>query len=148
MLFSFIGVAMSKPSDASWLPSVVAAGSLAQLLLSTGRYLVLVEFYNGSGDATGYHGSGHALVHLWRNLEVPPDISIGTSFVEAVTGLLYVPHAPTMIGGFFIYASLAFTGQLLMYAAFRRSAMPRRLKWYALVLFFVPAISSHGLRSK
>jgi hypothetical protein len=140
-LFMWIGTRMSTPADAKWLPAVVAAGFLVKLALSTGRYLVLVIYYNGSGDATGYHGSGYQLVDVWRSFEIPPEMGLGTSFVDGFTGLLYVPYLPTMIGGFFLYSSLAFAGQLLMYAAFRRSAEPQRLKWYAIALFFVPAVS-------
>ncbi len=136
-----VGTRIAKPQDASWLPGLIAMGYLAKITLSTIRYLVLVEVYGGSGDATGYHGAGHRLHEVWETLQVPQEISIGTEFVDVTTGLLYVPYAPTMIGGFFIFATLAFVGQMFMYAAFRESSKPRRLKWYALALFFVPAIS-------
>lgn len=141
ILFSLIGLRMAKPVDAAWLPSMVAAGFLAKLVFSTGRYLVLIELYRGSGDATGYHGAGTQFADLWRSFQIPPDMAIGTNFVRGLTGLVYVPYIPTMIGGFLLFASLAFVGQLLMYAAYRRSGEHKRLKWYAMALFFIPAIS-------
>jgi hypothetical protein len=62
----------------------------------------------------------------------------GTEFVDAVTGLIYVPHEPTKLGGFFIFATLAFLGQVLLYSAFQRAFPATRLKWYAALIFFFP----------
>jgi hypothetical protein len=45
-----------------------------------------------------------------------------------------------MLGGFFIFASIAFFGQLLFYAAFRHSFPARHLKWYAGLIFFWPTM--------
>lgn len=141
IIFTSISMKMAVAEDADWLPSMVAAGFLAKMAFATVRYLVLVYFYNGSGDAVGYHGSGHRTVEVWRSFEVPPEMGLGTAFLDGVTGLLYVPYAPTMFGGFILFSVLAFGGQLLMYAAFRRAGEPRFWKWYAIVLFFVPAIT-------
>ena len=141
MIMASIGVRMSRPEDAAWLPKFVAAGYVAKITYSVARYFVLEVIYNGSGDAVGYHGSGHRLSEVWRSFQVPPDIELGTEFVNAFTGLLYVPYRPTMIGGFFMYATLAYLGHLLLYAAFREAFRPRRLKWYAAAVFFLPAIS-------
>jgi len=136
-----LGVWMSRPIDAQWLPGMIAAGYLAKILASVARYLVLVIIYHGSGDAAGYHGSGVTLVEYWRSFQVPPGMTIGTGFVDGFTGLVYVPYVPQMLGGFFMYSTLAFFGQMLMYAAFRDSAKPRRLKWYSAAIFFIPAIT-------
>lgn len=141
IVMSRVGVSMAKPVDSSWLPAMVAVGYLAKIIASLGRYLVLFEFYGGGGDAIGYQGSGVQFAPLWRSFQVPPGMDIGTGFVNGLTGLIYVPFIPSMLGGFFIFATIAFIGQLLMYAAFRRTVRPRRLKWYAMAIFFIPAIT-------
>lgn len=138
---AWVGVRMSRHEDASWLPAMVAIGYIAKIAASTARYVVLVGFYGGSGDAVGYHGAGSANVEIWRSFQIPNGFDTGTEFVDRITGLVYVPYVPTMLGGFFLFATIAFIGQLFMYAAFRRSHMPRRLKWYAMALFFIPAIT-------
>jgi hypothetical protein len=142
LVISWVGVAMSKPIDSSWLPAMIAIGYLAKIMASLARYLVLFEFYGGGGDAQGYHGSGVQFAPLWRNFQIPPGMGdLGTGFVDGLTGLIYAPYIPKLLGGFFIFATIAFIGQLLMYAAFRRTTQPRRLKWYAMAIFFVPAIT-------
>ncbi|MGI8517448.1 MAG: hypothetical protein ACR2ME_03765 [Acidimicrobiia bacterium] len=141
VVVALIGWSMASPKDSKWLPVVVMVAFIAKLVGSTTRYLVLVLIYNGRGDATGYHGAGLRLSDSWRSFEVPTTVQrIGTDVVEATTGLLYVPYQPSMLGGFFIFASLAFFGQLLLYAAFRHALPQRHLKWYAAAIFFSPTI--------
>jgi len=134
---------IGRDSDRTWIPTVIVVGYVAKILASTGRYWVLVELYNGSGDAAGYHGSGVRNAPIWRALELPGptgliDYWTGTDFVDKLTGLLYVPHIPTMLGGFFLFATLAFLGQILFYATFRRVFPAAGLKWYAFLIFFFP----------
>lgn len=141
VVMAVIGTMMASPKDRAWLPMVVIGGYIAKLLGSTARYLVLNLVYNGKGDAAGYHGSGLELSDVWRSFQVPTNVErVGTDVVEAITGLLYVPYQPSMLGGFFIFASLAFLGQLLLYAAFRHSFSARHLKWYAGLIFFWPTM--------
>jgi hypothetical protein len=146
VLFFFVvmavtGTMMASPKDRAWLPAVVIGGYIAKLLGSTARYLVLEIAYNGKGDAVGYHGAGLELSAVWRSFQVPSSVErIGTDVLEAITGLLYVPYQPSMLGGFFIFASVSFFGQLLLYAAFRHSFAARHLKWYAGLIFFWPTM--------
>ena len=116
------------------------AGFFGKLAASWLRWWVLVDFYNGSGDAVGYHNFARFdLVHIWRSFQVP-NMKIGTEAMEGVTGLVYVPYIPSMLGGFFEFASIAFIGQIFLYVAFRNSVVPRRLKLYAFAVFFTPNI--------
>ncbi len=140
IVVSSIGRRMATPADADWLPGMIAAAYIVKIVFSLARYLVMWVVYGGGGDAIGYHGSGNEYSHYWRALQVPPDIDIGTKFTEAVAGLVYTPYAPSMLGGFFLFATLAFFGQMLLYAAFRNSFNPRRLKWYCYPLFFLPSV--------
>jgi hypothetical protein len=142
-LFTVVAIArrMATAEDVEWLPGMIAAAYMAKIGFSTVRYLVLVEIYGGSGDAVGYHGSGVELVEYWRSFQFPPEMGdVGTKFTEGITGLIYVPYVPEMLGGFFLFSILAFFGQMLMYAAFRKTVNPRRLKWYCYPLFFLPAV--------
>lgn len=139
VLVGFIAKNMASPLDSTWLPNLIMWGLIVKILASTGRYLALEILYRGSGDATGYHGHGLRYAPLWRSFD-PPDIGTGTEFVQAITGLIYAPYTPTKLGGFFIFAAIAFAGQLLLYAAFRRAFPSPRVKWYALLIFFFPNI--------
>ncbi|MEN8238114.1 MAG: hypothetical protein ABFR53_02805 [Actinomycetota bacterium] len=139
MAVTFMAPRIATLQDRSWLPAMVIGAYLVKLLASTIRWGVLKFVYGGSGDATGYHGAGVRLVHVWREFEVP-EMDIGTTFVDATTGFLYVPHVPTFLGGFFVYATIAFTGQILLYLAFRRTDRTGRLRWYAIGVLFLPTI--------
>ncbi len=134
-----IGRGMVIETDKKWLPQVVLAGFAVKLVASFGRFAVLEFVYGGGGDATGYHGSGNRLVQEWRSFHIP-SMNIGTEFVNAVTGFLYIPYVPTMLGGFFLFATIAFFGQLMLYAAFRHSTGGRRSGWYAMAVLFLPTI--------
>lgn len=126
-----------------WIWWVASFGFAAKLVGSGMRYWVLVSEYGGIGDATGYHGKGSRIAEIWRTLQIPAfdgSMGEGTQFVRWLTGLLYAPHTPTMLGGFFIFGTLAFLGQLLFYAAFRRAVPDARLKPYAAFIFFLPAL--------
>ena len=138
-IFLVIAPKISPPEHAHWLPMAIAAGFVAKMIASGARYWVLINLYHGVGDATGYHGKGLRAADVWRSLTVP-EIGTGTDFMAPVTGLLYVPYKPTMLGGFFIYATLAFVGQIFMLFAFRHVASPLRLKWYAAGVLFMPTM--------
>ncbi|HKY47101.1 MAG TPA: hypothetical protein VJQ79_03860, partial [Acidimicrobiia bacterium] len=141
IIMTFVGYTMVTDQDRTWLPVFVIAGFVAKLLGSTARYLVLELVYGGKGDASGYHGSGLELSSVWRSFQVPSSIQrVGTDVLEGITGLLYVPYQPSKLGGFFIFASISFFGQLLLYAAFRHSFPARHLKWYAALIFFWPTM--------
>lgn len=140
LVVSAIARRMATPEDAEWLPGMIAAAFIFKIVLSIARYLVMFVVYGGGGDAIGYHGAGNTLSAYWRAFQLPPDIQVGTKFTDAFTGLIYAPYAPSMLGGFFLFATLAFFGQMLIYAAFRNSTNPRRLKWYCYPLFFLPAV--------
>jgi hypothetical protein len=141
VVVALIASGMGNESDRKWLPLVIMAGFAAKLVGSTVRYLVLEVVYGGKGDASGYHSTGIVYAEIWRSFQVPSTVErVGTDVVEAITGLLYVPYAPNKLGGFFIFASLAFFGQMLFYAAFRHSLPARHLKWYAAAVFFWPNI--------
>lgn len=142
-LFSRLGHGLAIDSDRVWLGGVVSLAIVVKLMGATGRYLVLAGLYDFGGDASSYHRQGAVSGQFWRNFQVPPTTgggSAGTRFVEQVTGVLYAPAEPTMLGGFILFASLAFLGQIMFYLAFRRIAPAQSFRWYAAGIFFLPSL--------
>jgi len=126
-----------------WLWWVASLAFLVKLVGSGVRYFVLFDIYGGVGDATGYHRSGVELAEVWRTGVIPGldgSMGEGTQVLRWITGLVYVPHKPSMLGGFFMFATFAFLGQLLFYFAFRRAVPAGRLGIYALLIFFLPVM--------
>jgi hypothetical protein len=137
-----LGRIIARPVDQGWLPKLIILGFLAKLVGSYARYYAITVIYR-SGDAITYHKAGLELVKVWRSLSIPSGASprgAGTQFVEVVTGLIYVPYVPTVIGGFLIFATIAFLGQILFYVAFRRAFPEARLKLYAVAMLFFPSM--------
>ncbi len=126
-----------------WFWWVATLAFVAKLAGSALRYWVLVVEYERVGDATGYHGWGSRIAETWRAFKIPSldgSMGVGTQVVRWITSLLYAPYQPTMLGGFFMFATLAFLGQLLFYCAFRRAVPGARLGIYAGFIFFLPAM--------
>lgn len=139
LIVSSVAKRVANDQDRLWLPKFILAGFTAKLLASWLRWWVLVDYYHGSGDATGYHGAGIRNAELWQSF-TPPPMGVGTEAMDGVSGLVYAVYEPNFLGGFFMFATLAFFGQIFFYSAFRKSVVPRRLKLYALGVFFVPNI--------
>jgi hypothetical protein len=137
LLISFLARRLASPLDRGWIPNLVVLAWGAKMVAAAARYWALQVLYGGAGDATGYQGAGRVLAPVWRSLQVP-FFERGTTFVDAVTGLLYVPQVPTKLGGFLLFATLAFLGQMLLYSAFRHAFPGGSLKWYAGLIFFFP----------
>lgn len=135
----FIARGLPTVIDARWLPNLLMLGYVAKLGASSLRYWALEYLYNGVGDATGYHNHGTQLAPVWRSFQIPA-FQGGTEFLQVATGFIYVPYVPTKLGGFLIFATVAFLGQVLLYAAFRRALPSPRIKWYALLIFLFPNI--------
>ena len=138
------GRVLAHEHDARWLPAMFAFGAVGKVFGSAARYWVLEVQYGGVGDAVGYHNRGLEMADVWRSGAIPPIpeglASLGTRFMGWVTGLLYVPFKPSLLGGFFIYAILALIGQFLFYAAFRRWAPEKTHFRYLLLILFWPTI--------
>ena len=141
IIIGWVGGAMANKKDRSWLPGLVVWAFTAKLAGSLARYYMVAVLYQ-KGDSFEYHRWGSIFANSWRSFAVPISSSSqpGTAFTEIATGFLYAPYTPTMLGGFLIFGTVAFVGQLLFYAAFRRWAEGQVLKLYALAVFFVPSL--------
>jgi len=145
VLFALIGVVafrIADDSDRSWLPITVLVAFAVKLFGSALRYFTLIVVYSGVGDATGYYGRGIQYNDVWRSFQIPNITvgSAGTTFTAKAAALIFTPYEPTMLGGFFLFATLAFVGQILLYLAFRRALPRQRARWYAIAIFFLPSL--------
>ncbi len=136
-----LGRVMAVEADARFLPSMFALGAVGKMVGSLARYWVLQSQYGGVGDAVGYHNRGLEMADVWRSGAIPPIpeglTSLGTRFIGWVTGLVYAPFEPSLLGGFFEFAALALFGQFLFYAGFRRWAPEQtHFRYLALILFW------------
>lgn len=135
-----IAFSIGTEADKAWLPRWIALGFIAKIAGTLARYYMVAVFY-GYGDSYRYFRAGTELAMQWRHGHIPGltgQGSLGTQVVEAVTGGLFAIVPPDLLGGFLIFAVIAFLGQILLYAAFRRFAKPHQLKPYALMIFFLP----------
>ena len=58
LLISWLAKRVANDEDRLWLPTYIMGGFTAKLLSSWVRWWVLVDYYNGSGDAVVYHARG------------------------------------------------------------------------------------------
>lgn len=139
-----IGRLMANEHDTAFLPAMFALGAIAKVVGSITRNWVLFAFYGGVGDAVGYHNRGLELADVWRSGAIPPIpeglTSLGTRFTGWVTGLVYVPYKPSILGGFFLFGAMALFGQFLFYAAYRRWGDPRTHRRYLMLILFWPTL--------
>lgn len=144
MVAYLIGRRARGPKE-PWLPGLMMLAMVAKLIGSSVRYYVLEVVYHGSGDARRYHSFGIEIAETWRDLTIPDLTTVafgsqGTRFTAWVTGLFYAPFEPSRLGGFFIFAFLAFVGQFFFYRAFRTACPESRWKRYAILVFFWPTL--------
>jgi hypothetical protein len=141
LVVALLGEAMAIDADRSWLTLLLPLAFLAKMAGAAARYYQVTVIY-GSGDAFGYHNTGVRIAPIWRTFQVPEVTSggFGTQVTKQITGLIYTLGAPPMIGGFMIFAALAFAGTILFYLAFRRSVPAWGALPYFVLLFFLPTM--------
>lgn len=126
-----------------WFGRLAIVG-FAVKIVSAGLRWGLNEYHYGTGDSFAYHAAGARAAEIWRQFQVPELVTggrRGTVFVENLTGLLYAPYVPHVLGGFFLFASVGFAGQLLFYAAYRRAFPTGRLRAYCILMLFAPTVA-------
>lgn len=144
VLYSAVGWSLRRPVDEAWLPRWIGIGFVAKIFGTIARYYVLVVLYDSGGDAVRYYRAGLELAAQWSTGRIPPltgSGGFGTQVTEAVTGAIFAVFTPDMLGGFMIFSIIAYMGQLLLYAAFRRWAPARALKPYAILILLLPTYS-------
>jgi len=109
---------------------------------STFRMIWALDVKDGRIDAGRYHQTGQILAERfwqWDFGAFGPFLVRGTHFVEALTGVVYSFIGPTLYGGFFFFAFLAFIGSCFFYKAFRLVFPESRGGLYLAMIFFYPS---------
>jgi hypothetical protein len=106
------------------------------------RHYVTFEVYEGTADVSGYHGRGTALsANFWQgNFETDLVGLTGTNFIKVVTGVLYTITGPTLLGGFLVFAWLAFWGVFFFWKAITIAVPEARTKTYRWLVFLMPSL--------
>lgn len=141
LVYWALGWWMRRPVDTDWLPTWVVVGFIAKLGGTVARYVVLHVIYSGGGDSARYYEVGRDLATIWTSGSIPRltgNGGFGTQITEWLTGAMFAVFTPDRLGGFVIFATIAYVGQLGLYAAFRRWAPARALKLYAFGVLFLP----------
>jgi hypothetical protein len=141
VVFNWVGKAVATKTDRDWLPTWIMWAAVVKLIGAFGRFWMVTVLYQ-SGDSYSYHMWGGIFANVWRGMQVPVSQSSqpGTAFTEIVTGLIFAPYTPSMLGGFIIFALIAFTGMLLFFLAGRHWLSGYQLKMYALATLFAPSL--------
>lgn len=140
-LFAWIAGRMSQDTDRKWLQHYVVLAYLAKVFGAFARYWMVTGLYE-RGDSYQYHLAGETFANVWRGFVVPVSTSggEGTAATQVITGFIYAIFTPSFLGGFLLFATLAFVGQLLFYGAFRRWFGAEKQRLYALAVLFFPSL--------
>ncbi|MCC6457171.1 MAG: hypothetical protein IT328_19610 [Caldilineaceae bacterium] len=134
-----------KRIDPTFPAALFVLAYLVKLASSVARYWMAYDLYDGSADSRIYHEHGQILAQYFKSL----DFSIigsyvvrgeGTTNLAYITGLLYTVMPASLMGAFFFFATLAFTGTVLFYCAARVAWPETNLRLYTLYIFFLPSI--------
>lgn len=141
MVVSWVGKTISRPDDKRWLQRFIVWGYVAKLIGAGARFWMVTGLYE-TGDSLRYHQVGETFANIWRGFVVPVSDagSPGTAFTEVLTGFVYSIYTPSLLGGFLIFATLCFFGQILFYVAFRPWLSPEKQRLYAIAVFFFPSL--------
>ena len=141
VVMSFVSKSVATRQDRDWLPTMIMWACTAKLLGAFARFWMVTVLYE-TGDSYSYHMWGRIFAQVWRGMQVPVSQSSqpGTAFTEIATGFIYAPYTPSMLGGFIIFALIAFTGLLLFFLAGRHWLAGYQLKMYGLAVFFAPSL--------
>lgn len=106
------------------------------------RYYLAFDVYGGNADAGVYHQWGVQLSTAFRAGTFETGLSswTDTDFVRLLTGVLYTVMGPSLLGGFFVFAWMAFAGQVLFHLAFVRAVPDGRHRRYALLVYGLPTL--------
>ena len=127
--------------DARTFRIVVASGALKLAAAPLWIY-VTDHYYGGVADAYTYSRVGTQIAAQIRNgnfsFHVGPLIGDGATSI--ITGIIYTPIGSNTLGGFFVFAFLAFVSLVLFYRAFRVALPDGDHRRYAKLVFFLPSL--------
>jgi hypothetical protein len=137
-----IALRIARKEGDPTLARIVMAGVVAKLLAALVRYYVAFVVYHGVSDAAQYDVTGRQLAPDFRRFIFTADIGkvVGTGFTKILTGIVYAIFGVGRIGGFLVFAWLAFLGLLLFARAFRMGVPDGDGRRYLLLVLFVPSL--------
>ncbi|MEY4340153.1 MAG: hypothetical protein RLZ14_2003 [Actinomycetota bacterium] len=123
---------------------IAVGGLMAKFVGAIFRYWVAFDAYGGNADAGRYHEFGRHLAGDIRSgaASLSNIIPSGnsTQFVERFTASMYTIFGSSRLGGFFVYAWLAYLGSVLFVVAGIRAVPGLGRRRYAFLVFFAPSL--------
>lgn len=129
--------------DDEFHPMLFLSAFAVKILGSITRFWVLANVYNYSGDAGRYHSQGIRVAEYFRNFDFTSPVvhaPQGTKGVIYITGILYSFLPASALGAYYFFGTLAFTGSVFFYMAFRKVYPDVSPRFYRLIIFFLPSI--------
>lgn len=130
--------------DRADLLPLAVLGLLAKFVGAGFRYWVSYHAYLGFTDSANYHRVGSVIAARARAGELGVfdflPHSLGTRFVEQLTGVVYTVTGPTRLGGALVFGTLAFWGSVCYLLAALTAVPGLRRRWYAGFVFFAPSL--------
>ena len=123
---------------------IAIVGLVAKVAGAFVRYWVAFDAYGGASDAVRYHEAGSMLAAEVRSGELSPTAliprSIGTPFIEHVTGIVYTVFGSGRLAGFVLFSCLAFCGLVLFVKAGIAGVPGLDARRYALLCLLMPSL--------
>lgn len=134
---------MFRDEDRDLYP-IAVAGLAAKLVGAMFFYWLALDAFGGESDSASYHFYGRQIaaeirdgsLSLWG--AVPT--SQGTPFIEEITGLLYAVFGSSELGGFLLFAWMAYWGALFFVRAAALAVPGIDRSAYAALVLFLPSI--------
>lgn len=148
-LIVIIALVVSASGMPRKLKYLVYAALFLRVAGSIARYVILFEFYGGSGDARLYYARGLEYSRRFIQFDLSPfyDQALwlrgqwtGTSFVSFPSGVVLTAIGPSLLGEFVIFSLFAFLGLIGFVVAFHRVHPEIELTKYARWLWLFPSL--------
>ncbi len=149
-----IGLALlvfAVPAVARWVARLDQDPTMFRIVMASGALklaaaplwiYVIDHYYGGVADAYTYNQVGTQVAAQIRNGNFSFHVGtlVGDGATSIITGIIYTPIASNTLGGFFIFAFLAFVSLALFYRAFRVALPDGDNRRYAKLVFFFPSL--------
>ena len=123
---------------------IAIVGLVAKFASAVVRYWVAFDAYAGVADASGYHEFGKSFAGQIRDgtVGLANIVPSGTStqFVKRVAATVYTLFGSSRMGGFFVFAWMAYIGTVLYVVAGIRAVPGLSTRRFAWVMFLAPSL--------
>lgn len=139
---AFFSLASRADPESAILFQVLMLAWLARLVAMGVKLYIFYGVAGGVADAAAYHRVGESIAQAFLASGELPDLTHfwSSTFVELVTGFLYVVTGPTLIGGWIVFNFLAMLGMLLHYKAFVTAFPDGNRRLFMALIFFAPTL--------